>query len=143
MMPNFVDRELLLADKVTVNLHKLKRGDVIIFKFNDTQDHIKRIIGLGGDRVMVKDGSVYVNGSLLDEPYLPEGRTTQSGTFMMEGIEYTVPQGQYIVMGDNRGESYDSRAYGFLDPAQHQIKGRAWVIYWPFNEARVVERLDY
>lgn len=142
MLPNFQDRELLLADKMTLNLGKLKRGDVIIFKFNDSQDHIKRIIGEGGDRVMVKGGKVYLNGSQLEESYLPQDRITQSGAFMLEGIEYTVPEGQYIVMGDNRPDSYDSRAYGYLNPVDHTIKGRAWVVYWPFETARVVERLD-
>lgn len=143
MMPTFYDRELLLADKITVNLGKLKRGDVIIFKYDDTQDHIKRIIGLGGDRVMVKGGKVYVNGSMLNESYLPPDRVTLEGAFIREGIEYTVPEGQLIVMGDNRPDSSDSRAYGYLDPTIHTIKGRAWIVYYPFEDARVVERIDY
>ena len=143
MMPNFYDRELLLADKLTLTLGQLRRGDVIIFKYNDAQDHIKRIIGMGSDRVMVKEGKVYVNGEFLDESYLPEDRETQPGAYMQEGVEYTVPEGQLIVMGDNRPDSYDSRAYGYLNPDEHTIKGRAWIVYWPFETARVVDRLDF
>lgn len=140
MKPSFFDKELLLADKITVNTGNLRNGDVIIFQYNDTQDHIKRIIGVGGDQVMVRDGKVFLNGELLDEPYLSDLTVTSSGPFMGEGQTYTVPEGQYIVMGDNRSESYDSRTYGFLDPIEHPVKGRVWIVYWPFENFRVVQR---
>ena len=142
MMPNFLDKELLIADKITVNMNKLQRGDVIIFKFSESADHIKRIVGVPGDAVKVEGGRVYIDGELLAEDYLPEGRITQQGTYMKEGIEYTVPEGQFIVMGDNRQESWDSRAYGFMDPQSHTIKGRAWVVYWPFEQLRTIDRLE-
>lgn len=143
MLPNFYDLELLLADKVSVSMGKLQRGDVIIFKYSDSQDHIKRIIGMSGDRLMIKGGKVFLNENVLEEAYLPADLYTSDGAFMREGIEYTVPDGQFIVMGDNRPNSSDSRSYGFLDPSNHTIKGRAWIVYWPFENARVVERVNY
>jgi len=140
MDPTFKDRELLLAEKITVKLNKLKRGDVIVFKFNDRQDHIKRIIGLPGDRVMIKNGKVYINGNVLNEDYLPPNTITTGHEFMREGVEYQVPPNCFIVMGDNRAVSYDSRDYGFLNIAEHTIKGRAWIVFWPFENYRVVKR---
>lgn len=140
MDPTFRDRELLIADKITVKLNKLKRGDIIIFKFNNSQDHIKRIIGLPGDTVMIKDGKVYINGSVLKEDYLPLYTVTYGNDFMKEGVAYTVPPGNFIVMGDNRAVSLDSRTYGFLNPNEHEIKGRAWIVFWPFDHFRVVGR---
>lgn len=144
MNPSFYDKELLLADKVSVNMDKLKRGDVIIFKYSEDEDHIKRLVGMPGDTVELRGGRLYINGSLYEEDYLPEGRLTASGNFLREGQPVVVPDGKYIVMGDNReaGNSYDSREYGYLDPNEKTIKGRVWIVYWPFENFRVVDRVD-
>jgi signal peptidase I len=89
------------------------------------KDLIKRVIGLPGDRIEARDGVVYINGQLIKEPYLPPGTVTTSLPLT------TVPAGQYFVMGDNRGNSKDSR---FIGPIPgHLIVGRAFIRVWPFS----------
>ncbi len=143
MMPNFPDSEYLLTEKVTYYLHKPKRGDVVVFTppVSETDEFIKRIIALPGERVMIKDGRVYVDGNMLKESYLPDSFRTKEGSFLAEGVEYTVPDGQYFVMGDNREHSADSRFWGPITPKH--ISGRAWVIYWPPKLAGTVNVPDY
>lgn len=143
MEPNFPDGEFLLTDKVTYRLNEPKRGDVIVFKAPPTfeDEFIKRIIGLPGERVSIKNGRVVINGTILDELYLDEQLITSAGTFLSEGKEILVPQDKYLVFGDNRPYSYDSRALGFID--SDKITGRAWLIYWPPEKAGLVEEAVY
>ena len=143
MSPNFPDGEYLLTEKVTYYLHQPERGDVVVFTppVSDTDEFIKRIIGLPGDQVMVKGGRVYINDQLLDEPYLSPDLLTEDGSFLPEGQEYTVPAGQYFVLGDNRPHSSDSRFWGPI--TKKSISGRAWVIYWPMNLAGSVPKPSY
>lgn len=143
MMPNFPDAEYLLTEKVTYYLHKPQRGDVVVFTppVSETDEFIKRIIALPGERVMVKGGHVYINDNILRESYIPEDFRTEEGTFLAEGIEYTVPEEQFFVMGDNREHSSDSRFWGPITPKE--ISGRAWVIYWPPKSAGSVKNPSY
>ena len=134
----------------------LKRGDIIVFKFpyQEHQHFVKRVIGLPGDRVRVVDQEVYVNGKLLNEPYVvhdPAARydplnynfpprpnqVITSGLQpewahemkkFMRGDEIVVPPGKYFAMGDNRDQSWDSRFWGFVD--HDAIMGRPFLIYW-------------
>ena len=101
-----------------------QRGDVVVFRFpgNPERDFIKRIIGEPGDTVEIKDGTVYIDGNPVDEPYL-----TNKPSYVYGPTE--VPPKQYFVLGDNRNNSYDSHVWGFL-PAENII-GQAWLSYWP------------
>lgn len=143
MQPNFPDAEYLLTEKVTYYLHKPQRGDVVVFTppISETDEYIKRIIGLPGDSVMVSNGKVFLNGKLLVEPYLDDDVYTADEGFLGEGIEFVVPEGKYFVMGDNREHSSDSRAFGPI--SFNKISGRAWVVYWPADLAGVVKVPDY
>ncbi|MBN2016339.1 signal peptidase I [Candidatus Dojkabacteria bacterium] len=153
MEPNFYDRELLLTNKTVqllgnTNLKSIvgdyKRGDIVIFKHTLSQDDfIKRIIAVEGDTIMVKEGHVYVNDIKLNETYLPEGRRTDSGNFLQEGQVVKVPEGSYIVFGDNRGNSTDSRSnlVGFVK--RNQLKGRVFFRYWPLNTFGVIRGHRY
>src|SRR3972149_8684701 len=143
MEPNFPDGEFLLTDKITYRFNEPKRGDVIVFKAPATyeDEFIKRIIGLPGEQVSVNNGRVYINDELLDESYLDRQLITSSGNFLSEGKEIFVPQDKYLVFGDNRPYSYDSRALGFID--KDKITGRAWLIYWPLEKAGFVEKIVY
>ncbi len=144
MEPNFPDAEYLLTEKVTYYLHKPQRGDVVVFQppISDSDEFIKRVIGLPGERVMVRNGRVYINGQLLDESkYLSSDVYTSGGDFLAEGVEYTVKPGELFVMGDNREHSSDSRSWGPITP--NKITGRAWVVYWPPNLAGVVKKISY
>lgn len=103
-----------------------QRGDIVIFKYPDdeSQNYIKRIIGLPGDTVEIQNGSVYINGELLDEPYL---REEPKGSFG----PYEVPEGHYFVLGDNRNNSRDSRYWTNKYVSEDQILGKAYWIYYP------------
>ncbi len=103
-----------------------ERGDIIIFRYPDNEDilYIKRIIGMPGDTVEIHDGGVYIDGSLLDEPYL---KVTTEGEFG----PYMVPEGHYFVMGDNRNNSADSRFWNNTFLEREKIVGKAVLRYWP------------
>ncbi len=139
MEPNFHDAEYLLTDKISYRLHTPQRGDVIVFKAppDYVDEFIKRIIGIPGDSVSVKDGKVFVNGKEVIEAYIPSDFHTFAGRFTEEGAVLTVPQDQYFVLGDNREHSLDSRNIGFI--GKDKITGRAWLIYWPLNKAGIVK----
>lgn len=145
MYPTFHNGDILLADKLTPRFQNYNRGDVIIFKYDDTKDFIKRIVGMPGENVRLSAGNVYINGNLLKEPYLPSGTqtfATNSGV-MTDDQDVNIPKDSYFVLGDNRGESSDSRVIGFINPSQHEIKGRVWVIYWPFDRIRIQSGIKY
>jgi signal peptidase I len=143
MLPNFHEGEFLLTDKLSYRFGTPSRGDVIVFKAppDDKEEFIKRIIGTPGDRVMVKEGRVWVNGSPLNEPYLDSSVQTLPQNFAQEGVELVVPQNQYFVMGDNRMHSYDSRNLGFIDKSK--FIGKAWILYWPPKDAGIVAHVNY
>jgi signal peptidase I len=117
-----------------------QRGDIIVFH-SPTLDHkefIKRVIALPGDQVRIARGKVQVNGQLLDEPFILH----QAGyDFPLNGRPFTVPVGQYFVLGDNRPNSSDSHL-GWTVPAQ-DIIGKAWISYWPPSEWKVIPDQAY
>ncbi len=143
MMPNFQDGEFLLTEKVTYYTRNPERGDVVVFMppVSDTDEFIKRVIGLPGERVLIKDGHVYINDKLLQESYINDGVITSGGPFLGEDTEYAVPPGQYFVMGDNRQNSSDSRYWGTI--TKKVITGRAWISYWPVNISGVIKQPSY
>lgn len=119
--------------KVIYDVDDPEHGDIIVFEFPEdpSKDFIKRIIGLPGDVIEIKDKAVYRNGVKLDEPYVrhadPDNTIPRRDNFG----PITVPDNKYFCMGDNREESYDSRFWGFVD--REKIKGKAWVIYWSWD----------
>jgi signal peptidase I len=126
----------------------IKRQDVVVFKYPEEpeRDFIKRVIGLPGETVEVRDKKVYINGKPLDEPYAhflqPAADPTEFHEVTSLDVRerygpVTVPANQYFVMGDNRDNSQDSRYWGFLP--RDNIKGKALVIYWSYES----EREDY
>jgi len=129
MQPNFWDNQRLLANKVVYRIHEPERGDVIIFRppLHQPDSYIKRVIGLPGEFVEMKDGNVYIHqedGSVieLDEPYVKEPATRS----YVSGV---IPPGEYFVLGDNRNNTNDSRN-GWMVPASDVI-GKAWLSIWP------------
>ncbi len=116
-----------------------RRGDVIVFKYPDEpeRDFIKRVIGLPGETLELRNKKVYINGQPLDEPYvhfLETSADAQEVTSFDVRERYgpvRIPEGQYFVMGDNRDNSQDSRYWGFLP--RHYVKGRALMIYWSYD----------
>jgi signal peptidase I len=119
-----------------------ERGDVIVFDApvnNADKPYIKRVIGLPGETIEIHDDHVYIDGQRIDEPYLEGERTYCPGQRACQPV--TVPDGHVFVMGDNRDNSQDSRAFGPVDV--DNIIGKAWVTYWPFDAAGVVPHYDY
>ncbi|MCE7898317.1 MAG: signal peptidase I [bacterium] len=133
MEPNFHNAEYILTDKISYRISSPKRGDVIVFHSpqDSGTDFIKRIVGVPGDLVMVKDGHFYLNGTRLDEEYINDPGKVAPGRFLREGATAEVPNGQYLVMGDNRLHSSDSREWGFVP--RTNIVGRAFFRYWPVD----------
>ncbi len=109
----------------------IARGDIIVFRFPATPevDYIKRVIGLPGDTVEVRDRRVWVNGKALEEPYVA---ASHRRGYYPEAPIRTIDPGHYFVLGDHRNDSLDSRAWGLV-PASH-VKGRAVLIWWSFPE---------
>ncbi len=122
MMPNVLDGELLLAEKISLRFSKPKRGDIVIInppeiagcktkESNANCTFIKRVIGLPGEDITITNGKVYINGYLLHEPYLDQNVKTYADKFT-RGKTIHLGSDQYFVMGDNRYKSNDSRAWG-------------------------------
>lgn len=138
MYPTFKDAQYLLTDKVTYRRREPEYGDVVVFKapINENYDFIKRVIATPGQTIMVKDGQVYIDGALLDEPFLQPGVITTAGQFLHEGEPYTVQPNEFIAMGDNREHSSDSRDWGPVPYSD--IIGRVFFRYWPLDTAGVI-----
>lgn len=131
MEPNFDNGEYILTDKVSYRFREPSRGDVVVFHSpqDERVDFIKRIVAVPGDTVEVKGGYVYLNGVKLEEIFINDPGKVAQGRFLRENVVAEVPTEQYLVMGDNRLHSSDSREWGFVTKAQ--IVGRAFFRYWP------------
>ena len=143
MEPNFPNGEYLLTDKLSYRFREPQRGEVVVFDAPGTagEEFIKSIISLPGERISIKDNHVYINGSLLQESYLANTLMTNPGLFLKNENEVLVPEDNYIVLGDNRPASSDSRAWGFT--TKDSITGRAWIVYWPVSALGTVEEVTY
>jgi signal peptidase I len=126
--------------KVLYTVSDPERGDIIVFKYpeDETKDFIKRIIALPGETIEIRDKVVYIDGQPLDEPYVRHTKHTMEPVRDNFG-PYTVPEGRYFVMGDNREASHDSRWWGPVK--REKIVGKALVIYWSWGSITDV-RLD-
>lgn len=136
MEPNFHDGQFLLVSKVEYMLHQPERGDVIVFRFPNqpSRDFIKRIIGLPGDHIDIRNGQVIVN----NEP-LPETYPLNAGSYTFGPV--TVGTEEYFVLGDNRNNSSDSHSWGMM-PTKNII-GKAWFSYWPPQWVGLVPHFTY
>lgn len=142
MDPTYHDGEYLMANKILYDIVDPKRGDVIIFKYSETQDFIKRVIGLPGETVGLQDGRIYINGKVLDESgYLDDAIYTSGSDYLHEGETITLGEDEYFVCGDNRPHSSDSRTFGPI--TKEQIKAKAWLVYYPFEDFRFATHEDY
>ncbi|MEP7103875.1 MAG: signal peptidase I [Candidatus Dojkabacteria bacterium] len=151
MEPNFTNSEIIITNKLTEWLGSsdfgknagldYQRGDVVVFQKPGNEDFIKRIIGIPGDKVAIKDGYVYLNGKKVIESYLQPSTFTRGGNFIEEGaVEREIPVGKYFVLGDNRNNSHDSRFLdiGFIN--RDWLKGKVILRYWPINKFGIVSQ---
>jgi signal peptidase I len=139
MLPTLQINDRLMVDKISYRFADPARGDMVVFqppaKLNLKENFIKRVIGLPGDLVEVKNGKVYVNGRVLAEKYVAQAPTYTWTKTESSDPQFTpdrvVPKGQYLVLGDNRNNSLDSHYWGFI--TKDKIVGKAIVRYWPFD----------
>ncbi|HZB72366.1 MAG TPA: signal peptidase I [Acidimicrobiales bacterium] len=131
MLPTLHEDDRVLVNKLSYDLHDVNRGDLVVFErpegetAGQIKDLIKRVVALPGERIEQRDGDVYIDGQLLEEPYLDDGTETTN-------LEpQTVPEDHVFVMGDNRDDSMDSRVFSAID--EDLIVGRAFVRVWPLN----------
>lgn len=134
MEPTFHTGEYILTSRVTYKMRSYQRGDVIVFKSprNPDIEYIKRIIGLPGDRIMIKDSELYVNNIVVKEPYISAPTNLWDQGFTKNGVEFTVPQDELFVMGDNRPRSSDGREFGPIPTAS--VIGQVFYRYFPASE---------
>jgi signal peptidase I len=133
-----------LPERIIYPFHMPRRGEVVVFEYprDISKDYIKRVIGLPGETISIHGGRVYVNGQLLDEPYLQGIQTDcRMDDVCGQGRSVTVPPGAIFVLGDNRQNSSDSREWGELP--LDKVIGKAWVSYWPRDYWGVVSSPSY
>ncbi len=132
--------QYVLVDKLTPRFDDYSRGDIVVFNppsdwaQEDGTPFIKRVIGLPGDTVEIHDGDVFINGTMLDEPYLyatAPGDPTQPTTSGGNEERWVIPEGELFLMGDHRANSANSRSFGPVE--EGSVIGRAWLRYWPLN----------
>ncbi|WP_010650058.1 signal peptidase I [Oceanobacillus massiliensis] len=142
MEPTLYDGNLLMVNKVVYDLKDVDRFDVIVFHANEEEDYVKRVIGLPGDEIEYKNDRLYVNGEFVKEDFLDayvqasDSRPfTDNFTLKDTTGEQKVPEERLFVMGDNRGDSLDSRSFGFI--SLEQLVGKVDVKYWPLSQAKL------
>jgi signal peptidase I len=131
MQPTLHEGEFILVNKLAYRLGDFQRGDIVVFHHDATEDYIKRVIGLPGDTVEVKNGRVFINNQMVNEPYIA-APPRYSGS-------WKVPDGQIYVLGDNRNQSSDSHQWGYVPVGT--VVGRALVIYWPLQNLQVLNQV--
>ena len=138
MYPYLHNKDQLMMDKLSYRFHDPERFDIVVFpvvRDGKEEYYIKRVIGLPGETLEIRDAKVYINHSdtPLAEPYLKENWVA-----MNDGLTYEIPEECYFVMGDNRNRSDDSRYENVENLKREKIVGRAWVRIWPLDRICVV-----
>ena len=137
------DGERVVVNIMGYKIGDVKKGNVIVFHANKKDDYVKRVIGVPGDKVQYKKDQLYINGKKQDEPYLNYNEKRKqieyiTGTFQVKDLananpkSNVIPKGKYLVLGDNREVSKDSRSFGLID--KDQIVGKVSFRFWPLNE---------
>jgi len=143
MEPTFYDNQYLIIDEISYRFSEPQRGDVVVIKYpqDPSQYFIKRIIGLPGETIDIKDGSVYIKISKsieeikINEPYLAEGIITNGEKQISLGAD------EYYLLGDNRPSSLDSRSFGPVN--EKYIVGKTWIRVWPFDKFHHFTMVNY
>jgi signal peptidase I len=135
MLPSLHQNDRVIVSKLAYRSNEIERGDIVVFDYpnNPEEEYIKRVIGIPGDVISISDGSVVLNGDVLEENYIDD-------FILGEMEELVVPAGTVFVLGDNRNHSSDSRYWGSL-PSEYII-GKAIFIYWPFADLSLIETPD-
>ncbi len=141
MEPNFHNNDYLITDKISYRLHAPQRGEAIIFHppNKPSVNYLKRITGVPGDTIEVKNGEVFVNSKKIVEPYIDSGDKTKTPT--NDEIKITLKSDEYFVLGDNRNHSSDSREIGPIP--KENIVSRVWLRLFPLNSIGALAAQHY
>lgn len=135
MSPNLEEGNVIIVNKLIYRLKDISRNDVIVLS-QDEKYMIKRVVGLPGEFVEYKDNYVFINGVKYKETFIDENIKTED--FSIKDIGYDViPKDMYLVLGDNRENSLDSRSYGLI--SKKQVIGKAWIRIWPLNNIKIIK----
>jgi len=140
MEPNFYDNDYLIIDKVSYRLREPQRGEVIIFKsLTNPKNHlIKRLVGLPGEKIEVRDGGIYIYNENYPQGFkIEEKNYLTPGTSTPGDIQVELKENEYYVLGDNRNMSMDSRIFGPI--TKKDITGKAWFRGWPLKEMGIIK----
>ena len=142
MRPVLMEGDRIFVDKITYRFKEPERGDIIVFKYplDRKKDFVKRLAGLSGEKLEIRDGQIYVNANRLTEPASFSQRfyyNREDWNFARRGQIIEVPAGHLFALGDNSAQSSDSRNWGFVP--RKDVIGRAVVIWWPPRRVRVIK----
>jgi signal peptidase I len=139
MIPTLNIGNRLIANKFIYRFQEPQRGDVIIFKstIDPKKDFIKRLIALPGETVEIKNGFIYINDILIEDNAITCRYYYNYGLYGAYNEKIYVPEDSYFVLGDNSSNSRDSRYWGFVP--KKNIKGKAWLVYWPLTKMRLIK----
>jgi signal peptidase I len=136
MMPSLEDQERIFINKFMyrLGLGEVERGDMVVFWYpgDPSKSYIKRVVALPGDAVEIREGTVFLNGKAIDEPYVPAHYRD-----LMSAGPVAVPDDHYYVLGDHRSSSNDSRSWGPVH--RRHIYGKAVFIYWPLEKIGLIQ----
>jgi signal peptidase I len=147
MVPTLDNDDYVLATKIDLRFTHPQRGDIVILKdpFDNSQDFVKRVIALPGERLQITDSHIYINGRLLVEPYLSRSEPwVTNNNWPVAGSpdpSGVIPNDEYFVMGDNRNHSSDSRGFGPI--AVDKIESRAWIRILPLDKSGYLGQRPY
>jgi len=130
MSPNYKEGDILVVNKLSYKFRNPKREEVVVVSQSEKY-MIKRVIGLPGDIIEYKDNKLYINNQEYKESYLKDDVITNDFKLSDIGVEGAIPEGKYLVLGDNRTNSLDGRNYGLID--KKQIIGMTWFKIWPLK----------
>ena len=139
MDPNFLDGDYLIIDEISYRFNEPQREDVVIFRYplDSSQFFIKRIIGLPGETVKIKDGRVIIYSQESDQEFVLDESAYLEDNYTPGNMEITLGNNEYFVLGDNRNASSDSRKWGGVNI--RYITGRAWIRAWPFSRLDILD----
>ncbi|WP_017472400.1 signal peptidase I [Amphibacillus jilinensis] len=135
MEPTLADGHMVMVNEMIYTYQPIDHFDVIVFQHQDGGYFVKRVIGLPDDQIEMKDGSLYLDGEKVDEPYtddVTEQMLIDDFTLVDLTGESEVPEGQLFVLGDNRMKSLDSRSFGFIN--EFDVLGKVDIRYWPMSQ---------
>ena len=139
MNPTLYEKDAVLLNKFAYRVGKIKRGDIIALNYNGEKFMVKRVVGLPGEKVEYKDNVLYINGEPFKENYLGSDVVTED--FSVETLKNsesdTIPEDMYLVLGDNRPNSQDSRDYGLIN--RKEIIGKTTFRIWPLSKIGILK----